>query len=147
MTDTGSSSNRTSTRTTRSMIEHADDASAPESPRRRRTRPTQNAATATTATTWSAVKQDFIKTVSGAVAELMEEHGYSRERATGAVLREISDDKSKMVPPQDIEVGCVESRCVSALVLVLVELLPPSGASLLLREHYWGAIYGSWSVQ
>jgi hypothetical protein len=86
-------------------MEHADE--APESPRRRRTRPTQNATIATTAaTSWSTVKQDFIKTVSGAVAELMEEHGYSRERATGAVLREISDDKSKTIP-QDIEVGFV----------------------------------------
>jgi hypothetical protein len=105
-TNTGSS-NRATTRAMRSN--NHTEADAPESPRRRRTRPnaTADSMTATTATTssWSTVKQDFMKTVSGAVAELMEEHGYSRERATGAVLREISDDKSKT--PQDIEVGFV----------------------------------------
>lgn len=101
-TYTGSSETpRSSRTTTRNMRSTNAEADAPESPRRRRTRPT----TSTTATSsWSAVKRDFIKTVSGAVAELMEEHGYSRERATGAVLREISDDKTKT--PQDIEVGC-----------------------------------------
>jgi hypothetical protein len=103
---TKSSSRTTSTRTVRSTTNHHAN-EAPESPRRRRTRPTQTATvnSSVTTTSWSVVKQDFIKTVSGAVAELMEEHGYSRERAAGAVLREISDDKSKT--PQDIEVGRV----------------------------------------
>jgi hypothetical protein len=121
------SSIRPSTRTPRSTTNHADE--APESPRRRRTRPTQSATTntsnsMTTTTTWSAVKQDFIQTVSGAVAELMQEHGYSRERATGAVLREISHDKSKT--PQDIEVGCA----YVALHVVFVELFPLSHVHL-----------------
>jgi hypothetical protein len=115
-TTTGSTgSNRATTRSVRST-HHAAEADVPESPRRRRTRPTTSASTiaATHTNSWSAVKQDFIKTVSGAVAELMDEHGYSRERATGAVLREISttggEEKSKT--PQDIEVGCVMLRSV-----------------------------------
>lgn len=117
-TSCNGSSSSNSSRTTLRSTNHS--AEVPESPRRRRTRPAQSTTdtdsnsmsttttTTATATTWSSVKQDFIKTVSGAVAELMEEYGYSRERATGAVLREISEDKTKT--PQDIEVGCVTLR-------------------------------------
>jgi flagellum-specific peptidoglycan hydrolase FlgJ len=120
-TPRSSNSSRTSmdTVTRHSSTNHVD-AAVPESPRRRRTRPTATSTTATdtssihmlttttTTTTrpsWSVVKQDFIKTVQAACEELMQEHGYSRERATGAVLREISDDtKGTKTAPQDIEV-------------------------------------------
>jgi hypothetical protein len=116
-----------------SNISRTSHSDAPESPRRRRTRPASSSssttadntnnnsmltttataatnsdsATMTATTSWSAVKQDFMKTVSKAVAELMQEHGYSRERATSAVLREISVSAGggESKTPQDIEVG------------------------------------------
>lgn len=48
------------------------------------------------------VRQNFTNTVVQAMKELMEEHGYSRERAASAILREICGNIST---PEDDEVG------------------------------------------
>jgi hypothetical protein len=121
---------RSNGRDTRSSTAASSEA-AQQSPRRRRTRPptaTTTAAltttTATMTTSWSAVKQDFIKTVSGAVKELMEHYGYSRDRATAAVLREISAG-GKLKTPDDVEVGSHMMCCVCVCVCGRV---PATGA-------------------
>ena len=49
------------------------------------------------------VRSDFMQGIRKALMNLMQEHGYSRERAVSAVLREISNGHS----PDDNEVGSV----------------------------------------
>lgn len=72
----------------------------------RRHRPTYGSSSSTTSSSSNSVtdaKTKFVESVSRGVSILMEERGYSRERATTALMREIA--RGDLSPPKDEEVS------------------------------------------
>ena len=47
---------------------------------------------------------EFLAAVRTAVAELTEDHGYSRERAVGAILRELTQGQAPL-PDEKVRLG------------------------------------------